>query len=453
MAVSNEADPRPSLSRAVDGHGPAVEPQCRLRGVPHGTVVSARIRIDDRPASMPLLGLPDRRSRMKVAMLTPWDQECGNAEYAKRLVAGLEDFASVRPFDLRNFIESDQRIRRRDEQSYFLDLLHRVNACDAEVVHLQHEFCFFGRRIAGSNRRFAWFMRRLRKPSVVSLHTWLAGMGKRERTRLSSKLLESALHRLRNRHIASALHRADAIVLHSKDTYKHVVATFPKLKKRIHVVPIPIEPVACDGVAPRFCKGSRETWVMVPGFVSRYKGHGYVLEALKLLPESVKLVVAGGIHPKDRTGNDYWMDLVQRADACGLQSRVIFTGFLGDAAEQAATMRQADVFVLPYDEVGQSGSAVLADALSHDRPVITSRARSMFVYRMDRDTAFSSIAVDVGDAKNLADTILQCVRREDECFPESRRQRVVARERFSLANTRAAYERVYSSVLRPERSP
>jgi glycosyltransferase involved in cell wall biosynthesis len=147
------------------------------------------------------------------------------------------------------------------------------------------------------------------------------------------------------------------------------------------------------------------------------------------------------------------MDLIQRADACGLQSRLIFTGFLGDAAEQAATMSQADVFVLPYDEVGQSGSAVLADALSHDRPVITSRARSMFVYRMDRDTAFSSIAVDVGDAKVLADTILQCVRREDECFPETRRQRAVARERFSLANTRAAYERIYSSVLRKERSP
>ncbi len=426
---------------------PAIEPECPVRNEVCGTVVSAGTCIEDQAVLVLPAARAQRQKRLSIAMLTPWNQECGNAEYAKRLVVGLEDFATVRPFDLRNLIENDQRISRHEERSYFHDLLNRVNACDAELLHLQHEFCFFGRRIAASNRRFAWFMRRLNKPTVVSLHTCLATMGRRQRDRLSSRLIESALHWFRNRHVASALRRASAIVLHSKDTYKHIVSAFPDLKKRLHVVPIPIEPIACNGVQPRFRKELRETWVMIPGFVSRYKGHGHVIEALKLLPESVKLVVAGGIHPKDRTGNDYWLDLIQRADACGLQSRVVFTGFLGEAEEQAAIMSQADVFVLPYDEVGQSGSAVLADALSHDRPVITSRARSMFVYRMDRDTAFSSIAVDVGDAKQFAKTILQCIRREDECFPEARRHRGVARERFSLANTREVYERIYSSVL------
>ncbi len=223
--------------------------------------------------------------------------------------------------------------------------------------------------------------------------------------------------------------------------------TFPKLKKRVHVIPIPIERVPSDHVTPAFVKHPRDTWVMVPGFVSRYKGHGHLLAALKHLPESFKMVIAGGVHPKDKTGSDYWMDIIQQADAWGLQSRVVFTGFLGEPAAQGAVLAQADVFVLPYDEVGQSGSAVLADALSYDRPVLTSRARSMFVYRMEKDTAFSSIAVDVGDAESFAATIKQCARDERLHHPETRGHRAAARERYSLDRTQAAYERVYRGAL------
>jgi len=188
--------------------------------------------------------------------------------------------------------------------------------------------------------------------------------------------------------------------------------------------------------------------VMMPGFVSRYKGHGHLLSAFKHLPASFKLVVAGGIHPKDKTGNDYWMDLIQQADVWGLQSQIIFTGFLGDPAEQGAVLSQADVFVLPYDEVGQSGSAVLADALSYDKPVITSRARSMFVYRMEKQTAFSSIAIDVGDAEALAKTIKECARAEEKFHPDAQSHRDAARASYSLDKTQTAYERVYHSVLK-----
>lgn len=397
------------------------------------------------PAAFPP-GRP-RSQRLSVALLTPWDQQCGNAEYAKRLAVGLERFADVLPFDMQNFIDVDRRIPAAEMNRYFTDLISRVNRSPADLIHIQHEFCFFARRIGPSNRRFADVCRRLDKPLVVSLHTWLKSMTRNQRNRPSSQFIEGIFHSLRNRHISAALHRADAIVLHSKDTHKYFVETFPTLKKRVSVVPIPIERVASAHVTPAFVKQPRETWVMMPGFVSRYKGHGHLLEAFKHLPESYKLVVAGGVHPKDKTGNDYWMDLIQQADVAGLQSRILFTGFLGDPAEQGAVLSQADVFVLPYDEVGQSGSAVLADALSYDKPVITSRARSMFVYRMEKQAAFSSIAVDVGDAESFAKAIKECVRAEDRFHPDARAHRAAARATYSLDMTQAAYERVYRSVL------
>lgn len=386
---------------------------------------------------------------LMLAIMTPWDQQCGNAEYAKRLAVGLEQFATVRPFDMRNLGDADKRTSRRELDRYFHELVAAVNESDADLIHIQHEFCFFGCRIGPSNRRFLQVMRRLRKPVVVSLHTWLKSMTRSQPRRITSQIRARITHYLRNRHLSAALRLADAIVLHSKDTHRLFIATFPELKKRVHVVPIPIERVSVEPVVSPLRKDPRETWVIVPGFVSRYKGHAHVLAALRHLPETFKLVVAGGVHPKDRGGNEYWMELIQQADVSGLRSRVIFTGFMTDAAEQAAVLGQADVFVLPYDEVGQSGSAVLADVLSYDRPVITSRARSMFVYRMEKDTAFSSIALDVGQTEQLATLIRDVARFEDRLFAETRLHRATACERYSLHNTQAAYERIYRGVLGP----
>ena len=198
--------------------------------------------------------------RLSVALMTPWDQQCGNAEYAKRLAVGLERFADVLPFDMQNFIDGDRRISAGEMNRYFADLIGRVNRSRADLVHIQHEFCFFARRIGPSNQRFADVCRRLDKPLVVSLHTWLKSMTRNQRNRPISQLCEGMFHRLRNRHISAALHRADAIVLHSKDTHKYFVETFPKLKKRVTVVPIPIERVASQHVTPAFVKHPRETW-------------------------------------------------------------------------------------------------------------------------------------------------------------------------------------------------
>ena len=119
------------------------------------------------------------------------------------------------------------------------------------------------------------------------------------------------------------------------------------------------------------------------------------------LPSNFRFVIAGGVHPKDRLGHEYWSELLSRIDEVGCQDRVVFTGFLDDSAEQAAVLKQADVFVLPYDEVGQSGSAVLADVLSCGRPIVTSLARSMFVYRHGNDTVIRVVLLTLKMLKNF----------------------------------------------------
>ena len=382
---------------------------------------------------------------MTIALLTPWNQQCGNAEFAKRLVVGLSRFANVLPIELENLNDHDTIDTKRKRARYIDDLIERANAAPADLVHIQHEFCFFGRRVRDANGGFRRVMRAIRKPVVLSLHTWARGMSRKPHRSIVKQGAEAMWHRLRNLAIKESLQRADAIILHSKDTRAHCLAVYPKLKKRLHVLPIPVEPVNADGIAPPFRKRPGERWIVLPGFVSRYKGHRHLLEALKFLPEDHRAVFAGSVHPKDRTGHEYWSGLLAAIDEMGCHERVIFTGFLGDPAEQSAVLRQADAFVLPYDEVGQSGSAVLADALSHGKPVITSLARSMFVYRHDNDTVFSSVAVDVSDPEKLAATIIDAT--DSASCPRRRLHQRTVCDRFSLACTAAGYEQVYRSVL------
>ena len=104
---------------------------------------------------------------------------------------------------------------------------------------------------------------------------------------------------------------------------------------------------------------------------------------------------------------------------------------------------QADCFFLPYKEVGQSGSAALGDALAALKPVITSKATTMFAYRSQVDTVYSSVAVDAKKHAAVAALIQHCVNEtgQDSQLARTHQQRVG--DRCSLAMTAARYRQVY----------
>lgn len=382
-----------------------------------------------------------------ISMITPWKQECGNAEYAERLCVALAVFSKVTPFDLRNFTEDFELRSKASVRKHFGDLVRKINSQDSDIVHIQHEYCFFGRSIQRSNHEFLCFTERINKPIVVTLHTWLESNVNPTRKLKSffKRPLNFIRESVQRKDFYKALCRCKAIVVHSHDTYTQLVSTYPKLRKRVHIIQIPIASIASSDSPRQITKKLGDVWMVLPGFVSPYKGHGDAINALEHLPENFKLVIAGGRHPKDRGASRYWMELLGVIEAKGLQDKVLFTGFLATGGEQAAILKQADLFILPYKEVGQSGSAVLADALAYDRPVVTSRARSMFAYRMSQDCVYSSVSTDVSDAKNFATQIQNSFldKAEDSHVAS---QRKAAVKRYSLSSIGFAYEQLYKDV-------
>lgn len=393
--------------------------------------------------------LPNTTSeKLRISMVTPWNQVCGNAEYAKRLVRGLSDFAEVTPHELINIsdrYDKDGNLRTRHRLNvYFKQVVRRIQQCPADIIHIQHEFGFFGSSFSEADRRFLYLVNKVPRPLVVTLHTIIPAMHRSRHSMKFAKLKEALFHFWRTRVIREALNKSDAIILHSIYTHRKLIRSFPELKKKVHIVPIAIEKIP-SGNANRWVKENGDRWIVVPGFVSAYKGHDYALAALKFLPKHYKLVIAGGLHPEDPGSTETWTTLLGKADELRVRERVIFSDFISDPSDQAELFGQADAFLLPYHEVGQSGSAALADVMAYGRPVVTSLAKSMFVYRMDRDTVNACVSVDVGKPKLVAACIVDSVEKDVGLYDKAHIATAIAR--YNLDNTTRAYKSIYSNLL------
>lgn len=325
---------------------------------------------------------------MRVVLLTPWDQKCGNAEYSKHLVTGFPDDAEIIPIDLPNLMGLERSIRSKVElHRAFNEIIARIESINPDVIHIQHEFVFFGSGISRACTNFDWFTKRLKHPFVLTMHTLppklLAPDRRKLLRRIDPRRFISKLHLIRS------MQRAKHIILHSQDTQRVLLQATKSLNGRISVCPLPIDKVKSSSTGV-YVKNSGDRWLTIIGFVSRYKGHLSAIELLAKLPDNFKLVIAGGFHPKEGNPEAYWKSILFRIDQLNLSDRVLFTDYIERKDEQAYYMERTDAFLLPYQEVGQSGSAVLADCLAYDVPVATSDAMSMIAYRTEPDTCFSS---------------------------------------------------------------
>ncbi len=395
-----------------------------------------------------------------VALVTPWKQVCGNAQYAEKLATGLSQFAQIVPIALTSY---------PFPKKHFAKIISDIKASRADMVHIQHEYCFFGPNFVSANRQFNRFVAQLDVPIVVTLHTVredilrfrslssrvvqlmfsvLTIICNRINRRSSHLVLRVAQMSLRRFDLfLHALCRCETIVVHSEVSANYLRHAHPELASKIKVIPIPVADIR-PADQPPLAKPAREVWLMMLGFVSEYKGHLQAIAALQHLPPNYRLVVAGGRHPNDPHSFDYWSRLLAAIDSLQLRDRVTFTGFIADEREFAAVLALADVFLLPYREVGQSASAVLADVMNFGKPVVTSTARSMWEYRYDSDSFCSSMAANVDDEESFAAQIRFALaeREQPSALFRDHMQHVV--RNCSLEAVSAKYEQIYYAMRR-----
>jgi glycosyltransferase involved in cell wall biosynthesis len=102
------------------------------------------------------------------------------------------------------------------------------------------------------------------------------------------------------------------------------------------------------------------------GFVEKKKRYEDIIRALPECPDLIYLI-AGGF--RENEGKVVWKRCQELASELCVTDRIRHIGYVDDD-EVATVFSAADVVILPYERVSQSG--VVNDALAYHRPVITS---------------------------------------------------------------------------------
>jgi glycosyltransferase involved in cell wall biosynthesis len=302
---------------------------------------------------------------MKIAMLTTVGQRCGIASYSAQLVASLRALpdtdVQVIPIDAGEQPPSHYEMQAR-----------QLNAPGVDVVHIQHEFSFWGFPTPHQSR-FAELRRLIRRPVVLTAHTTLslsaifptASERNPWRWLAKKRLLANRGYR---RSVEVATFDADATIVHTEAAQAEFVR---RGLERVFVVPmgVPAPLAAADGgTAFRDRYGLHGKRVLTLfGYVTPNKGYAMVLESLAALPPDVVFVIAGGAR---RPVEEAYVEQVQRQIAeAGVQERVVVTGYLSDE-DVAAAMQATDLALVPHTQATNSYSVTLP--VSHGRPTLAS---------------------------------------------------------------------------------
>lgn len=346
--------------------------------------------------------MPEKCLRHMALLGSYLPRQCGIATFTRDVycsLAGGEGKANVSVLALDE--ENEPRsypqevcfqIREQEESDYELaaDLL---NINQAEVTLVQHEYGIFGGRdgILALN-----FLRRLRMPVIVTLHTVLE-----EPTPGQDKVMREII----------AI--ADRVVVMSERGERILRRVYQAPKKKIAFIHhgIPDVPFSDSSFfKDRFALEGRMV-MLTFGLLSSGKGIETVIEAMPPLvkrhPELIYLVL-GATHPKvlREEGDAYRNSLERMVTRLGLENHVMFHNRFVQLEELCHYLGAADIYVTPYLNRGQITSGTLAYACGAGKAVISTPYR----YAEELLADGRGLLFPAGDSRALAghiDTLLE----------------------------------------------
>lgn len=315
---------------------------------------------------------------MRFLMLSTNGEPCGIADYNSTLGAAFVGLGHL---------TETVRIPR-------LDPAGLATACEVfrsklpqfDLGLVQHEWGFFGSDFRQSARYFTGLLKSLRNetPVAIFMHTAFPVLS---RSRTIPFFSKTAKIRAARSAMVSAINRRARVFAHGETAREQIVGNGVR-SEHIEAIVFPL--TAERNIAkPRPLGEPDKVQLAIFGFVSEYKGYETVLNAMRLLPDNVTLVIAGGKHPC--SPGDKTLDSIlgflhtgawprptmptlpgrfATAARDRLRNRVRITGYLSQT-EMVNILNGTDIALAVYSE-GPTGSAALSQMLSLGRPVVAS---------------------------------------------------------------------------------
>ena len=241
----------------------------------------------------------------------------------------------------------------------------------------------------------------------------------------------------------------DHLFVHTEQMKREFQTDFGVPDCKISVIPfginstVPNTTLTSTQARQRLGVANREKAVLFFGNIAPYKGLEYLVEAMILLAQTdpdYRLIIAG----RHKNCAPYWNNIECRISSAGLRSRVTKRIEFVPDEDIEIYFKAADVLVLPYTHIFQSG--VLFLGYNFGLPVIASDVGSLKEEIVEGKTGF---VCRPQDASDLARTIGSYF--ESELFGEleSRRSAIItyANERYSWDKVGSITTELYSKLL------
>ena len=281
------------------------------------------------------------------------------------------------------------------------------------------------------------------------------------------------LYKITRRKIVLTVHNVNAAVRDGRDTWlnraslrmqyglcDHLFVHTPRMKKelrngfsvaekKVSVIPFGLNKTVPDTAlsspeARRLLRlGNTDRVLLFFGNIARYKGLEYLISAfgqLARLDTSYRLIIAG----RPKHGDDYWKRIRQLIEEIGFQDCIIQrTEYIPDE-ETEVFFKAADVLVLPYTYVFQSG--VLFLGYGFGLPAVATDVGALKEEVIEGKTGFMAAPAD-------SDSLAQAISKyfDSELWRQGRQTREAIRsyanERYSWDKVGTIITQVYSELL------
>jgi glycosyltransferase involved in cell wall biosynthesis len=391
----------------------------------------------------------------RVSVLTG----CADKPYAIGLGSTL--IAQRIPFDVIGGDDLEGPLFREAEDVTFLNLRGNQRPDAGALTKALRVLAYYGRLIRYAataepkifhilwNNKFEAFDRTalmlyykaLRKKIVLTVHN--VNAGKRD-------LNDSALNRAT---LKMQYRLADHIFVHTHDMKKELIADFGVSPSAVTVIPfgmnatvpntplLPVEAKLRLGISPS------EKTMLFFGNIAPYKGLEHLVAALPLLKSGgYRLIIAG--NPKAGV-EEYWQGIRRVIDAGVAGAEILEKIEFVPDSETELYFKAADVLVLPYKHIFQSG--VLFLAYNFGLPVLAADVGSLHEDVEEGETGFMFKPEDPADLARAIERYF-----DSDLYKElpRRRRRIsdYANERHSWDTvgemTRAVYDELLGVMLR-----
>jgi D-inositol-3-phosphate glycosyltransferase len=241
---------------------------------------------------------------------------------------------------------------------------------------------------------------------------------------------------------------SDHIFVHSENIKSQLVSEFAIADRKVSAIPfginntVPQTSISSTAAKQHLGMNSGDKAMLFFGNIAPYKGLEYLVDAFTQLvkdDESYRLIIAGEI----KRCHDYWNDIQKTIAESEIGHRITSRIEYIPDEEAELYFKAADVLILPYARVFQSG--VLFLGYSFGLPAIAADVGSLREEIIESETGF---LFKPQDSSDLAKTIRQYFRSSLFTELESRRRQIkqYANERYSWNKVAMITTSVYSNL-------